>query len=213
MATPVLYSVYMHKNQVNNKVYIGVTKQNPEKRFQKGIGYKYSNKAFWEDIEKYGWDKFSHIILETGLSKETVSDREEYYIRLYNSTDSQFGYNVIGGGFKVKRPDVSEMMKKRTGKSNPNFGKPAPKKTREALVNHAKNGQFGINNPMAVAVLQLSKSGDFIARYDSIADAEKVLNISRKSSHICHCCKGQRKSSNGFIWKYERGNDLSQLQY
>ena len=139
MATPVLYSVYMHKNQVNNKVYIGVTKQNPEKRFQKGIGYKYSNKAFWEDIEKYGWDKFSHIILETGLSKETVSDREEYYIRLYNSTDSQFGYNVIGGGFKVKRPDVSEMMKKRTGKSNPNFGKPAPKKTREALVNHAKN--------------------------------------------------------------------------
>ena len=41
MATPVLYSVYMHKNQVNNKVYIGVTKQNPEKRFQKGIGYKY----------------------------------------------------------------------------------------------------------------------------------------------------------------------------
>lgn len=185
MATPVLYSVYMHKNQVNNKVYIGVTKQNPEKRFQKGIGYKYSNKAFWEDIEKYGWDKFSHTILETGLSKESVSDREEYYIRLYNSTNSQFGYNVIGGGFRVKRPDVSENMKKRTGKNNPNFGKPAPERTKKALL-------------------------EFVARYGCMSDAKKALN--NKSLHISACCSGKRKSSGGYVWKYERGNDLSLTQ-
>lgn len=210
MATPVLYSVYMHKNQVNNKVYIGVTKQNPEKRFQKGIGYKYSNKAFWEDIEKYGWDKFSHTILETGLSKESVSDREEYYIRLYNSTNSQFGYNVIGGGFRVKRPDVSENMKKRTGKNNPNFGKPAPERTKKVLLEYVQNQPLGADNPCAIPVVQFTKDGRFVARYGCMSDAKKALN--NKSLHISACCSGKRKSSGGYVWKYERGNDLSLTQ-
>lgn len=213
MATPVLYSVYMHRNRINKKVYIGVTKQNTEKRFQNGYGYKYFNKEFWEDIQKFGWNNFDHEILETGLSKDAVSEREEYFVNLYHSNDSEFGYNKIGGGFRTKRPDVSERMKKRVGVLNPNYGKPAPSKTREALLDRARKGQFGKNNPIAVSVLQFGKNGEFIKKYASIADAERELNLSRNSTHIVECCQGKRKSSNGFVWKYERGNDLSQLQY
>ena len=41
-----LYCIYMHKNKVNNKVYIGQTCQSPERRWGKnGINY-YRQKNF-----------------------------------------------------------------------------------------------------------------------------------------------------------------------
>lgn len=34
------YTIYMHKNKINNKVYIGQTCQKPEYRWNNGNGYK-----------------------------------------------------------------------------------------------------------------------------------------------------------------------------
>lgn len=49
-----MYTVYQHKNKINNKVYIGITKQIPEKRW--GInGYNYKTSPhFYSAIQKYG---------------------------------------------------------------------------------------------------------------------------------------------------------------
>ena len=49
------YVIYMHKNKINGKVYIGQTCQNPpEKRWANGKGYSH-NPYFTEAIEKYGF--------------------------------------------------------------------------------------------------------------------------------------------------------------
>ena len=64
------YCVYMHKNKLNNKVYIGITGQKPELRWNEGKGYKY-NSHFYAAINKYGWyEGFEHIILYDNLTKE-----------------------------------------------------------------------------------------------------------------------------------------------
>ena len=56
------YSVYKHTNKVNGKVYIGITYNKPEVRWgSNGIGYK--RQLFWNAIQKYGWDNFTHEIL------------------------------------------------------------------------------------------------------------------------------------------------------
>lgn len=53
------YFVYKHTNQTNGKVYIGLTKQNPESRWGKnGINYKNKCPHFWNAIQKYGWGGF-----------------------------------------------------------------------------------------------------------------------------------------------------------
>lgn len=49
------YSVYMHKNKTNEKVYIGITGRKSEKRWLNGHGYK-NNIHFNKVIQKYGWD-------------------------------------------------------------------------------------------------------------------------------------------------------------
>ena len=45
-----MYVVYMHKTP-SNKVYIGITSQKPEKRWNEGLSY---NKYFTNAIIKYG---------------------------------------------------------------------------------------------------------------------------------------------------------------
>ena len=90
------YTVYMHKNKINDKVYIGITKQKINSRWRKGKGYKECK--FRNAIDKYGWDNFEHIILFEHLSKESACNKEMELIKKYNSNDRNFGYNVSTGG-------------------------------------------------------------------------------------------------------------------
>lgn len=90
------YTVYIHTNIINQKVYIGITKQTPERRWQNGHGYKET--YFGNAIKKYGWDNFKHEILFTGLSKEDACEIEIMLIEKYNSNNKEKGYNICEGG-------------------------------------------------------------------------------------------------------------------
>lgn len=90
------YTVYKHTNKINGKVYIGITRQTPERRWQNGKGYK--GTYFWNAISKYGWDNFKHEILFDGLSKEEACALEIKLIAKYGSDNRERGYNICEGG-------------------------------------------------------------------------------------------------------------------
>ena len=96
-----LYCVYRHIAP-NGKSYIGITKQSPERRFQNGMGYS-TQEVFWRAICKYGWNSFSHEILEAGLTEKQASEREDYYIREVYHSFAPNGYNVAEGGTTGKK--------------------------------------------------------------------------------------------------------------
>lgn len=50
-------------------------------------------------------------------------------------------------------------------------------------------------------VLQYDIDGNFIGRFESSADAAR--SIGEKSCGIKDCCKGLRKTSHGYVWRYE----------
>lgn len=91
------YTIYMHKNKINGKVYIGQTYQTLANRWGSD-GRRYKGQIFYNAIQKYGWDNFEHIILKEGLTQEEANQQEIYYIQLYQSTNKNFGYNVTKGG-------------------------------------------------------------------------------------------------------------------
>lgn len=95
-----MYTVYCHKCQKNGKRYVGLTKLDPETRWNHGNGYR-ENKKFYADIKKYGWDNFSHEILATGLTKKEAQEQERLLIEQYDSIDT--GYNNEPGG-RVNEP-------------------------------------------------------------------------------------------------------------
>ena len=91
-----IYCIYRHIAP-NNKSYIGMTKQEPERRWQNGEGYN-TQRLFYNAIEKYGWENFSHEILEENLTHDEACDRERYYISYFKSNIRKYGYNITSGG-------------------------------------------------------------------------------------------------------------------
>lgn len=139
------YSVYVHTGPTGKK-YVGMTCQKPNDRFGKN-GHGYSKQPqFYDDILKYGWDKFKHNILKSGLTKKEAEYWERYYIKKYNANNFLYGYNCTSGGLKniilnketvmkiskkhigiPRPPEVIDALRKRmkecTGEKNPFYGK------------------------------------------------------------------------------------------
>lgn len=90
------YCVYKHTSP-SGKVYIGITKQTPNCRWKNGFGYE-SSPHFWNAIQKYGWENFSHEVLIEGISKEDACAEERRLIADLNALDPTFGYNQKTGG-------------------------------------------------------------------------------------------------------------------
>ena len=122
------WCVYMHINKINHKIYIGQTGQKPEYRWNRGNGYKECT-HFYNAIQKYGWDGFEHIIFADRLTIDEANHMEELLIALYNTTNSDNGYNLQSGG---KNNICSEETKEKmrishkgllVGEKNPMFGR------------------------------------------------------------------------------------------
>lgn len=95
------YLVYMHRNKVNDKVYIGYTNDLNRRIGFNGNGYKaYGRKQshFWNAIHKYGWDKFETIVLAKDLTQEEAIALEIYYIHETGCRNDDVGYNIAMGG-------------------------------------------------------------------------------------------------------------------
>lgn len=91
------YCVYCHINKTNNKRYIGMTSQIPERRWSNGEGYKTCS-VFYNAIKHYGWDGFEHIVYFTNLDKTTAERWEKVLIAHFKTTDRKYGYNLESGG-------------------------------------------------------------------------------------------------------------------
>lgn len=91
----------MHKNKINNKIYIGQTCQNPIYRWGSN-GQNYKSGYFCDAIKHYGWDNFEHIIIKENLTIEEANKLESELIIKYNTINRNFGYNGDYGGDNKK---------------------------------------------------------------------------------------------------------------
>lgn len=98
------YVLYKHTNKLNGKLYIGITNDVKRRWRQNGIEYRPqkgddpNGRPFWNAIQKYGWDGFTHEIIQNKLTFKEACDAEVIAISKANSTDKSIGYNVAAGG-------------------------------------------------------------------------------------------------------------------
>lgn len=86
----------MAKNKINGKIYIGKTSKLLEERI---IAHVKMNDGthFHNAIKKYGIENFEWKIIDNcNGAKDNI--KEKYYIKLYNSTNRNIGYNCTKGG-------------------------------------------------------------------------------------------------------------------
>lgn len=107
--------VYVHTCLINQKSYVGITSQKPECRWGvNGAGYK--KQAFYNAIQKYGWDNFEHKIVAENLSEKDAKELEISLIDKLQTHIYKNGYNVSLGGDGYLGVDNK-------GFNNPMFGK------------------------------------------------------------------------------------------
>lgn len=185
------YTVYMHKNKINDKVYIGITKQKPKYRWGAGSGYKQQIK-FYNAICKYGWNNFEHIILFNNLSFEEAKQKEIEMIKKYNAFTKQYGYNATKGGDVSNGVPCSEKTKQKISKANK--GHKFNEETKQ-LMSRLRLGIKPINCKKVLCI-------ETNMIYDSMHDAEKETGA--KYKNISKVCKGEygRKTAGGYHWRY-----------
>ena len=116
------YIVYMHRNKINLKMYIGTTSQDPYMRWGKNGSHYIKHKYFYKEIKEYGWDNFYHYILYTNLTKEEAFAKEIELIAFYNTTNPLNGYNKHPGGELIlnqKEHIEHKLREKKKKKSEP----------------------------------------------------------------------------------------------
>lgn len=93
-----IYRIY---NIINNKCYIGLSR-NAHKRLIKHFSYlrhnTHTNKHLQASFNLLGGQNFKHEILEKCIDENDLSIKEKYYIKLYKSNISEYGYNFTDGG-------------------------------------------------------------------------------------------------------------------
>ncbi|MBQ6447119.1 MAG: hypothetical protein IJJ10_06605 [Bacillus sp. (in: Bacteria)] len=211
------YIVYKHTCP-NGKVYIGITKQAPNKRWLNGLGYEHNN-YFFKAIKKYGWQNLKHEILFYNLNEKKAKEKEIELIKYFKSNQREYGYNITDGGdgvhgFKHTEETLSKIHNLFQKGCTPwNKGKTTPVEVKEKL-SKAHKGKPSLRkgcklskkeielHAQAVSKItyQYDLEDNLIKVWNSIKEAATTLNL--KSGNIASCCSGKRKTAYGFIWKH-----------
>lgn len=211
--------IYIIKNLINNKVYIG-SSVNIEERWSHhrsafNPNYSYErNKPLYLAFQKYGKDNFSFSILEECHINE-LAEKEKYYIKLYDCCildGENKGYNLTRGGegYLLNNYDYIYQLWN-NGLNQKTIAKQL--NTDEGTVIRALNS-FGIDSHIRRSratkeslkkrqkpVIQYSKEMNYINKYPSLREASRQTKIDERD--IGKVCKGRRKTAGGYIWKYE----------
>lgn len=184
------FIVYMHLNKYNGKRYIGITSNDPVRRWNNGHGY-HKNKHFNDAIQKYGWGGFDHLILFSGLDKDTACNIEQWLIAEYKTTDKRYGYNLTTGGEHFIHSEESKalMRKRRKGKGK--------KKRTEEQILHMKEHHAGGAEKRPVFCIEKNTT------YASINDAARETGINKKGISGCCRCVEHYNTAGGYHWRFE----------
>ena len=112
-------TIYVLKNKLNNKVYVGQTWSTLKARGNSGYGYAKSphlNNA----IKKYGWGNFYYEFLTMTHTQQIADYWEQYFIDHFNSNNRKYGYNLKLAGSHGKHSENSKnkMSKSMMGNKN-----------------------------------------------------------------------------------------------
>lgn len=227
--------IYLIINNINGKIYVGLTTNTFNGRYTKNkekLINRVSNEHLRRSIEKYGIENFTIIEeFDVAYSEEELDALEDLYIKMYNTTNNQYGYNKKYGGANGKQSEetrrknseghkglkMSEETKRkqsemRKGNKNPFYGKKHTDETKKKI----SKANSGINNGMSKGHTEQSKQkmrevqtrlhGRKIICEENgkiyNSAGEAARDLRLNASSIHHCCRGDYKSTKGYHFKY-----------
>lgn len=206
--------IYKITDKTNGKIYIGQS-CNIEKRLQ---DHKYhatcaSTPAHYIDraIKKRGVDSFDYEVIEE-CNIEDLNEREIYWIKYFDSSNSEKGYNLSLGGkgvYKHSRDEINNLWNLGLSEKEISEKLGIPATTLSTILTSELNiDKAGIRSRssklLQKKIEKYSLDGEYIQTYDSAKEAASSCNKkdTRNIRGVCVQEDGY-KSAYGYLWKYE----------
>lgn len=125
-------------------------------------------------IAEEGLSSFTFEVLEE-CSNEKADDRETFWINYYHAYESGYNTNRGEGAIEQQIGDAVKPLRAEAKRSN-------------------------INSPDGVDAYN-PKTGELVAHYASIADANRAMG-KEGTGNISAVCRGRGKTAYGYVWKY-----------
>ncbi|TWO31504.1 endonuclease [Seonamhaeicola sediminis] len=210
--------IYKVENKENGLIYIGATTHSMLQRKLDHVERANRNEEnkFYDAISTHGVDAFRWEQIDSASSMDELAHKEQQYVLEYNSKEE--GYNSsIGGEFKktVYKFDLDNGRLLDTfdclDDAASSINSTKQHISRACLsVNNIYGGYFWsyeLKEPFCPfkdkrrkRVVQYSLDGEKIAEFISVADASRKTGSSKTC--IARVCRGERRQSGGFVWKY-----------
>jgi group I intron endonuclease len=103
--------IYLVRNKINNKKYIGQTVNSISVRWTKhkySANHNSSNNYFLSAVKKYGEDNFIFETIKECETQDELNYWEEFYINQYNTRNRKVGYNTREGGSHGKHTEATK---------------------------------------------------------------------------------------------------------
>jgi len=179
--------IYKITNQINGKIYIGLTTRSAIYRFREHVKLsEVSNYAIHRAIKKYGKSNFIIEVLESPSNIETLIKRESYWIKKFDSMNPRVGYNMINQEDfgKVLSKEVRDKISK---SQIERFAQMSQESKRNLFKNTAKARQ-GIkrNSKTQYVGVTRAKFGRFACNTSYLGKRYRKLFLSEKEAAMAY---------------------------
>ena len=221
--------IYEYKNNIGDGFidYVGIEKETNEVFYLSSyIGNNYISDIFTDEVEiiddeewrtifdfpnyevsnkgnirsKEYNDSLGHLRSSKKLKKQVNNCGYEYVI--LSSKEEKHKtltvHRIVAKTF-IPNPEEKEDVNHIDGnKLNNNVNNLEWTTTQENII---KRYEIGIDGNNYKRVSQFDKDGNLVGSFPSSYEAERITGISR--THIGGCCRGERLTAGGYVWKFE----------
>ena len=191
------YTVYLRRNKVNGKCYVGQTSNFKGRESDwRCLKHRYSNQYLTSDRAEFGLENWKTEILAEADSRDEAFELEQRFIADYNSIYPN-GYNISTGGYSNSGVHNKHSDEHKQKISEALKGRHHSEKTKQKI-SEAMKGIIPKANPPK-SVYQYTLDGVLVKVWAS------TMESGRNGYHqgaVCACCNGKRKTYKGYRWSY-----------
>ena len=210
--------IYKVTHKESGKTYVGITRDSLHQRKldHQERASRGEQGQFQEAIGTYGPEAFSWTQVDTASTTDELAQKEKEYVIQYDSKENGFNSDAGGGiqktvyqysiedGSLVNTYDslqsaANAVNAYKTCVGNVCIGQ--NKTCKGYFWSYSSTSPLKVKDERRKPVMQMDTKGLILAKYSSVAEASRYTGISK--SCIARCCRGERKSTGGFLWKYK----------